>query len=58
LAGGGKRRISDRLIRRGEEQAAMIESTKTWKLKHWIAVGIALAVLVAIGLVVLVKPAV
>jgi hypothetical protein len=58
LAGGGKRRISDRLIRRGEEQAAMIEPTKTWKLKHWIAVGIALAVLVAIGLVVLVKPAV
>jgi hypothetical protein len=36
----------------------MIEPTKTWKLKHWIAVGIALAVLVAIGLVVLVKPAV
>jgi hypothetical protein len=36
----------------------MIESTKTWKLKHWIAVGVFLAALVAIGLVVLVKPAV
>jgi len=36
----------------------MIEPTKKWKLKHWIAVGIFLAVLAAIGLVVLVKPAV
>jgi len=46
------------LIRRVEEQAAMIESTKTWKRKHWIAVGIIVAVLAAIVLAVLVKPAV
>jgi hypothetical protein len=36
----------------------MIESIKTWKRKHWIMVGIIIAVLAATVLAVLVKPAV